>query len=278
MLTPAWLERMIANGSVPYRDIPETERDLVEQLRRLNLVAVAVTRSRKYVEVVNPTALHEWMERKFAAPSGAPDGQRATNIYWTRDSKRGVRRHSIQPVLLRCFSATPAWLWATVTQRCGMAGFTSDRIHELAPPSPWYLVTIENWEPFTRATYAPREGAIVVLYTSGQISEVALRAITAIQPPPAACLHVGDYDWDGLAIYRRIRAVLPSAQLYVPNDLDDLFRTAANHALAHRQSPTRAMPDDPPEVQRVMALISHWNAGLEQEIVPLPSIVDVRSD
>lgn len=274
MQAPVWLERMIANGSVSYRDIPVTDRDLVEQLRRLELVTVAVKGTRRYVEVANYAVLIEWMERKFAAPPVVPDGQRAANMYRTRDSKRGAKRHPIQPLLLRCFSADTAWLWAALTQRCGMVGFTSDRIHELAPPAPWRLVTVENWEPFTRATYAPHEGAVVVLYTSGQISEVALRAVAAIQPPPVACLHAGDYDWDGLAIYRRIRAVLPSAQLYVPADLDDLFRTAANHELARRQVPAPSLPDDPPEVQRVIALISHWNAGLEQEIVPLPVIDD----
>lgn len=172
---------------------------------------------------------------------------------------------------MRCFSASPDWLWAELTRRCGIIGMLSDRLSELAMPLPWRLLTVENWEPFVQLSYTPAEGAIVTLYTSGAISETALRALAAIEPSPVEIVHFGDFDWAGLSIYLRIRAVLPDSRFYVPDDIDDLFRTAANHDLARTQTPLTPQPDDPPAVQRIADLIACWNAGLEQEIASPPA-------
>lgn len=153
-----------------------------------------------------------------------------------------------------------------------MIGITSDRLATLALPPSWTLLTIENWEPFLALDYAPQGAPIVALFIGGNIAERALHALAALQPPPAQAIHFGDYDWAGLAIYRRIRAALPLSTLYVPAALDALFRDFAGHRLLAGQLPLAPRRDDPAEVQRVIALIAAHNAGLEQEIVPPPEL------
>ncbi|NTU81845.1 MAG: hypothetical protein HGA45_21125 [Chloroflexales bacterium] len=66
--------------------------------------------------------------------------------------------------------------------------------------------------------------------------------------------------------------MLPMLSLYVPNDVSELFRDFAGHGLLLGQRPLAARQDDPAEVRRVIALIEHHNAELEQEIVLPPPL------
>lgn len=272
MQIPTWLDRLLHTGSIPSSAIPNADRGLVDHFRHLGFVTIATSGTRRRVIMTNRDAVQEWVERAYAAPP-VPEavGPRAANIRRARDSKRGRARHAVQPLLLRCFSADPHWRWAALTQQCGMVGFTSDRVAELAPPAPWRLLTVENWEPFLAVDYRPRAGAVVALYTGGSVAAPVVRAIAAITPPPVTSVHFGDCDWAGLAIYRRIRALLPPITFHVPDGIDDLFRTSATYHLARTQRPLIMRPDDPPEVRTIADLIAQWNAGLEQEIIPPPT-------
>jgi hypothetical protein len=199
-------------------------------------------------------------------------GQRAANVARARNSKSGVATHVAQPLLLRWFGPEPAVRWAELTRSCGIVGVTSDRLATLDLPQHWTLLTVENWEPFLALDYAPQTRAIVAVFTGGNIAEATLQALAALRPTPARALHFGDYDWSGLAIYRRMQAALPQLSLYVPDDLAALFRDFAGHDLLLGQLPLVAQADDPPELREVIALIAQHNAGLEQEIVSPPEL------
>lgn len=108
------------------------------------------------------------------------------------------------------------------------------------------------------------------MYTSGNIADATLRMLAALESPPTHAIHFGDYDWSGLAIYRRLRAALPMIKLYVPENIAVLFPQFAAHKLLMGQPPLAVQADDPIEVRQVIALIEQHNAGLEQEIVPPP--------
>lgn len=273
MQPPKWLERLLRVGSAPRSSVPDADDDLLRQMQLMRLVTIDAHGRRMRITVSDAAALRTWMEGRFAAPSVDSDaGRRAVNIARVRKSKRGDARHAVQPLFMRWFAAHADGLWVELTRRCGIVGVLSDRVHALGMPCPWRLLTVENWEPFVRLSYMPAEGAIVAVYASGAISAEALRALASIDPPPAAVVHFGDFDWTGLSIYRRIRAALPNAQLYVPDNIEDLFRTASNHELASTQTPLTLRPDDPPAVRFIADLIARWNAGLEQEIVRPPAL------
>ncbi|GAB4424781.1 MAG: hypothetical protein OHK0015_03970 [Chloroflexi bacterium OHK40] len=273
MKPPAWIAQLADEGRVAYSRLNQDGEQILAQLRALQLVTLVVHNTRRLVVVIDKPGFAQWFQAAYPAPVSAPvPGQRAANIARARKSKSGLITHTAQPLLLRWFSAEPAARWAELTRRCGIVGVTSDRLATLDPPQHWTLLTVENWEPFLALDYAPQMGTIVAVFTGGNIAEAALQALVGLRPEPARALHFGDYDWSGLAIYRRIRAALPQLTLYVPDDLAALFRDFAGHDLLLGQLPLVAQADDPPELREVIALIAQHNAGLEQEIVSPPEL------
>jgi hypothetical protein len=223
------------------------------------------------VAVIDKPGFAQWLQGAYPASEEPPiAGLRAANIARAGHSKAGRATHEAQPVLLRWFSPDPQAPWAALTRRCGIVGTTTAHIDTLGLPINWTLLTVENWEPFLGLEYAPQAGDIVAIYTGGNIAEATLRMLAALEPAPARAIHLGDYDWSGLAIYRRIRAALPQIELYVPGDIAALFARFASHGLLAGQPPLAARVDDPAEVRQAIALIAQHNAGLEQEIVAPP--------
>jgi len=110
----------------------------------------------------------------------------------------------------------------------------------------------------------------LVIYGQGRISTRALSWL-ANQHDEAFCLlHLPDYDPVGLTEFERIRNRLGSrAQLYLPKDLDDLFRRFGNCNLLGRPRSRRLLEhlrtSKLPEVQAVVKIIDSNNVGLEQE-------------
>lgn len=273
MKPPAWIAKLADEGRVAYSRLSRDGEPILAQLRALRLVTLGVHNTRRLVVVIDKPGFAQWFQTAYPASVPAPViGQRAANIARARNSKSGLATHTAQPMLLRWFSLEPAVPWAELTRRCGMVGVTSNRLATLDLPQRWTLLTVENWEPFLALDYAPQTGAIIAVFTGGNIAETALQALAALRPAPARALHFGDYDWSGLAIYRRIRAALPQLTLYVPDDLAALFHDFAGHDLLLGQPLLVARDDDPAEVHEVTALIAQHNAGLEQEIVTPPSL------
>jgi hypothetical protein len=272
MKPAAWIACLIRDGSIGYSHISRESLPLVEQLQALGLVALEIQGNRRRVLVRDQAAFQNWFDITYPMLQPAPTpGRRAANIARTRQSKRGTATHDAQPLLLRWFSSDPSSPWAVLTQRCGMVGITSDRMDVLDIPESWVLLTVENWESFLALDYLPQT-TIVAIFTSGNIAESTLRQLALLQPPPTEAIHFGDYDWSGLAIFRRIQSFLPQLRLYVPSDIEELFSTFASYAILNGQLPLAVRPDDPAEVRRIIELIATFNAGLEQEVVVPPRI------
>ncbi|NCC35350.1 MAG: DUF2399 domain-containing protein, partial [Chloroflexia bacterium] len=266
MKPPTWIAQLAHDGAVAYSQISRAHETLLTQLRALRLVEVDVQGSRRRVIVREPDGFAEWLAKHYPDVVAPPvPGQRAANIARVRNSKSGLVTHTAQPLLLRWFSSEPASPWAELTRRCGMIGITSDRLAVLDLPDRWTLLTVENWESFLALDDAPQTGTVIAIFTGGNIAETTLQALAALRPAPGYAVHFGDYDWSGLAIYRRIRAVLPQSLLHVPADLATLFHSFANHELLQGHLPLVAREDDSSEVRAVIALIAQYNAGLEQE-------------
>jgi hypothetical protein len=273
MTAPAWIAKLVRDGSVARSSVGIESESVLAQLTALGLVAEEAIGSRRRVTVRDVAELRCWVEATYPASAAAPlPGQRATNIARARSSKAGQASHSVLPFLLRWFGPKPHVSWADLTQRCGLVGITTDRVGLLSPPSPWTLLTVENPESFLATNYEPVDETILVVYTGGNIAGAVIKALTSIRPSPRRVVHFGDYDWSGLAIFRRIREALPQAQLYVPDEIDDLFAQFAGHRLVIGQPSLIPDSRDSDEVRRVIELVARHNAGLEQEIVPPPPL------
>ncbi len=271
MKSPAWITRLQRDGSVPRSAVTAESVAMLEQLVALGYVAEETQGTRRRVVVQNTSGLTAWAVGTYPQPSESPiPGRRAGNIARVRDSKGGRSTHDRQPMLLRWFGPDPAAPFATLTQQWGVAAVTSDRSANLLPPSRWILLTVENWESFVATDYAGCQDTIIVIYTGGNPAEATIRALCSLQPAPIRALHFGDYDWSGIAIFRRLRGVLPTVELYVPGDIEALMRQFGNPGLIEGQMPLRERDDDTDEVREVIRLIARYNTGLEQEIVPLP--------
>ena len=144
---------------------------------------------------------------------------------------------------------------------------TTETVSELDWTTVSILLVIENWEPFQRYEYYPANGYIVVVYLAGNPSTALLDALSTVAPERV--IHSRDYDWTGLKIFGRVKASLPQALLYISANIETLFERFGRYDLiAAGGTPT--LVDD--QVARIVSLISLHNAGLEQEIVPLPSL------
>lgn len=273
MPPPAWMLRLARDGSVPRSQVTSDSQWALEQTVALGLAAEEVQGSRRRVVARDRLALERWLADTYpAAIKIALPGRRAGNIARARDSKAGVSTHDVQSLLLRWFDADSTAPLAQLTERFGLVGLTTDRMAELPLPAVWTLLTIENWESFLAADYRSCTGTVVVVYTGGNIAGATLQALMALHPPQHA-IHFGDYDWAGLAIYRRLRGAVPSMQLYLPENIASLFAQFADPRLLEGQAPLIVRDDDPPSLHTVVALIAHHNAGIEQEIVPHPQLV-----
>ncbi|PLS82143.1 MAG: hypothetical protein CYG59_04920 [Chloroflexi bacterium] len=273
MKSPAWITRLLRDGTVPRSAVTSESVAVLEQLVALGYVTEETQGARRRVVVRNGGGFDTWVAGTYPQPSeSAMPGRRAGNIARVRDSKGGRSTHDRQPMLLRWFDPDPAAPFAALTQQWGVAAVTSDRCANLIPPSRWILLTVENWESFIATDYTGCQDAIIVLYTGGNPAEATIQALGSLHPAPVRAIHFGDYDWSGLAIFRRLRAELPTIELYVPEDVEALMRKYGNPGVIDGQIPLRKRDDDTDAVREVIRLISWYNAGLEQESVAPPKI------
>ncbi|MGE0083540.1 MAG: Wadjet anti-phage system protein JetD domain-containing protein [Desulfococcaceae bacterium] len=269
MKHPKWTVQLLETGAAPYSMLPQ---HVLSQLSTLNLVRIQCNKTRRNIEVVHREQFAEWVRANF------PDTQtpeqnllrRAENIFARRSSKSGQTTHDVQPVLFKCFAPDETNKYARLTEEYGMAGIMSDRLNCLHLPDSWYLLTVENWESFYPLTYPNPSQTIIIIYLDGNVANITLSALAGLKKSPECILHYGDYDWTGLTIFQRIQSVLPKAELYIPDDTEDLFRRYARRDLTERQKHNTGFNPEHPKCLPVTRLIEQYNGGLEQEIVTPP--------
>ncbi|MDM8556293.1 DUF2220 family protein [Desulfococcaceae bacterium HSG7] len=269
MKRPQWIKKLLETGEAPHSLLP---RHFLSELKNLNLVRIRRNKSRQRVEVIHNEFenFERWVIGKFPETEFSNNSMfpRAKNIITYRSSKSGQTTHKVQPVLFKWFDPDPENNWARMTNKYGMVGMTSDKMNFLQLPDNWWLLTIENWESFYPLVYPNPRQTIIVLYTSGNISNITLSSIAGLEKKPKHILHFGDYDWSGLTIFQRIQSILAGAVLYVPDDIEALFRKHARRYLAENQPVNFEMED--PICSQIIRLIERYNGGLEQEIVTPP--------
>jgi hypothetical protein len=266
MKRPAWLTRLLENGTVAHS---AADRRIVDELLTLGIACLKSSGMRQSITVTDPAQLVLWLRARYPHHAIDPDTlpTRGGNIIRSGSSKSGRCAHAVLPFLFKWFGHGPL---AHLTATYGMAAAFTDRLADLPVPDQWLLLTIENWEPFHRVDFNGAAAPVMVTYLSGNVSEIAIEALKTFRQPPQALLHFGDYDWEGLYIFQRLQKAVPSARLYIPETIEALFKQFGRRDLLEKQKRKAGFDMQNPECLPVINLIEQYNAGLEQEVVGLP--------
>lgn len=280
MQRPPWLVELAQRGTVAASRIRSRhDQTILETLVGLGLLGTEASTYQRRVVVRDTHQFHLWLEAHYPAdlPTMATLAPRAANILEFQDSKARRGAHEVQPIILKWFDRETSSIYGDLTRQYGMVGVLSNRLARMTFPATWHLLTVENWESFAVLAYDAPSTPIIIIYLSGHVPDVTLRALTALDPPPVRVLHFGDYDWTGLHIFRRVQAVLPHTQLYVPDNLQTFFTAYGNRELLEAQVALDERSIEDADMRYVSSLIAQYNAGLEQEIVPAPREDDFGS-
>jgi hypothetical protein len=110
----------------------------------------------------------------------------------------------------------------------------------------------------------------LVIYGQGRASKRLLTWLTNQSQSEFSLLNLPDYDPVGLNEFERLRKSLGvRVQLYLPDNLDELFAHHSKRQLLHKRNSQALLAklrrSECLEVHRVVRLIDDHNAGLEHE-------------
>jgi hypothetical protein len=248
----------------------------LSELVTLGIVAVKTAGIRRSVVSTEPEQLRKWLDARYPDHGMLPHAAhvRERNIVRSGGSKAGSSAHGVFSFQFKWFGKEDD-LWTQMTRTYGVAAVLTDRLVNLTLPATWYLLTIENWEPFFRADYSGAPVPVMVAYLGGNAPGSVLKALETFSTPPELVLHFGDYDWEGLYIFQRLQKALPQARLYIPDNIDALFRQFGKRNLIDKQKRKALFDEKNRNCLPVIQLIEHHNAGLEQEIVGFPEWTNI---
>lgn len=268
MNRPSWLTTLVDRGSVAHS---AANPKMLSELVTLGIVAVKTAGIRRSVVSAKPEQLRKWLDARYPDHGMLPDAAhvREGNIVRSGGSKAGSSAHGVFSFQFKWFGKEDD-LWTQMTRTYGVAAVLTDRLVNITLPATWCLLTIENWEPFFRADYSGAPVPVMVAYLGGNAPGSVLKALKTFSTPPELVLHFGDYDWEGLYIFQRLQKVLSQARLYIPDNIEALFRQFSKRNLIDKQKRKALFDEKNRNCLPVIQLIEQHNAGLEQEIVGLP--------
>ena len=271
MKRPPWLTTLLEKGSVAHSI---ANHKILKELETLQIACVKTAGMRRTVVVIDSSQLMQWLKAKY--PKHAIDTEtlpnRHGNIIRSGSSKVGKRSHDVLPFHFKWFGRDND-SFSQWTNSFGMAAVFTDRLIDFPMPTQWRLLTVENWEPFYQADYTNASVPVMVVYLGGNVSEISLDALKTFSPPPERVLHFGDYDWEGLYIFQRLQNALPFARLYIPKNIETLFKQYGSRNVIEKQKRKVAFDMANSSCLPIIKLIEQYNFGLEQEIVELPETV-----
>jgi hypothetical protein len=244
---------------------------ILAELITLGIAAIKTAGTRRTVVSAKPEQLRKWLDARYPAHGMVPDSAhiREGNIVRSGGSKAGNSAHGVFSFVFKWFGQEDD-LWTRMTRKYGVAAVLTDRLANFTLPVRWWLLTIENWEPFFRTDYSGAPVPVMAAYLGGNAPGSVMEALKTFSTPPEWVLHFGDYDWEGLYIFQRLQKVLPHARLYIPDNIEALFRQFGKRNLIDKQKRKALFDEKNRTCLPVIQLIEQHNAGLEQEIVGLP--------
>lgn len=273
MKRPFWLTTLVDRGVVAHST---ANPKILAELITLGIVAIKTAGIRRSVISARPEQLRKWLDARYPDHSMVPDAAhvREGNIVRSGGSKAGYSAHGVFSFQFKWFGKEDD-LWTQMTRTYGVAAVLTDRLADLTLPARWQFLTIENWEPFFRTDYSGAQVPIMVAYLGGNAPGSVMAAFKTFSTPPEFVLHFGDYDWEGLYIFQRLQRMLPKARLYIPDNIETLFKQFGKRNLIDKQKRKAQFDEKNRSCLPVIQLIEQHNAGLEQEIVGLPDLTHI---
>jgi hypothetical protein len=268
MNLPSWLTTLVNRGSVGHSAV---NPNILAELITLGIVVIKTAGIRRTVVVARPEQFRKWLDAGYPEHGRVPDAAhvREGNILRSGGSKAGRSAHGVLSFQFKWFGKEDD-LWTQMTRAYGVAAVLTDRVPDITLSAGWRLLTIENWEPFFRADYSGAPDPVMVAYLGGNAPGSLMDALKTFSNPPVSILHFGDYDWEGLHIFQRLQKALPQTRLYIPDNIETLFKQFGKLNLIENQRRKALYDEENIECLPVIKLIAQHNAGLEQEIVGLP--------
>ena len=268
MKHPSWLAILVDKGAVAHS---ATNPQILSELLTLGIVKIKTAGTRRTVIAISPEQLRKWFDARYPDHGRVPDAAnvRESNIVHRGSSKAGNSAHKVFSFQFKWFGRKTD-LWTEMTTMYGMAAILTNCLAKLTLPAGWHLLTIENWEPFFRADYSGASVPVMVGYLGGNAPGSVLDALKTFSTPPESALHFGDYDWEGLYIFQRLKKVIPHARFHIPNNLEALYKQYSKRKLIENQKRKFQLDKNNMDCLQVVKLIEQYNAGLEQEMVELP--------
>lgn len=268
MKRPSWLTTLVDKGAAAHS---AANPIILDELISLEIVSIKTTGLRRSVVVAKSEQLRKWLDAHYPDHGMVPDAAhvREGNIVRSGGSKAGSSAHGVLSFQFKWFGKKDD-LWTQMTRTYGVAAAMTDRLADLTLPAGWRLLTIENWEPFFRTDYSGAPFPVMAAYLGGNAPGSVMEALKTFSTPPEIVLHFGDYDWEGLYIFQRLQKVLPQARIYIPDNIEALFRQYGKRSLIDKQKRKTLFDEKSGNCLPVIQLIEQYNAGLEQEIVGLP--------
>lgn len=253
-----YFERLEREGSLPVSAVPRSVQsaDFFKQLESGYVIGKERAGGGQRIIVLDSAVLTQMLNRQFPGRAESAQEDAFVNARKYRDSKAG-KRISAGLVLLR---GTGEILVndkrvdiGTMTKHFGCFSALQPR---LAAPK---ICLVENLDCFLRAEDVLGSDYLF-LHTYGRFGKNTLPEIKSEE-----LFHFGDYDYTGLEEYLRLRAVHPSARLFVPDALETIWATYPKVATQAKSASKKVFASKLPEVIRVRNLLEQTGHYVEQQ-------------
>jgi hypothetical protein len=269
------LQRLVNERRVPRSQFSARSFAALQSLFDSGTLRQARSGSGLVIEVEDVETLTAFYRKRYPSGDAAVAGPpRAAAVGMLRNAKR-VGRTDMEPILIRAMTAAV----------CARDGVQYDLRNPTLQTGAvcllleegrfWSLTAdiaiVENLECFLHFEKMGVASSVAV-YSSGRLSELALRWLGSPELSQCRFTHCGDYDPVGLDEFLRLKTEVGNrAQLHIPGNLEGLISRYGRPELISDSAAVlrRLRGTTDPEIREVVALLDNSGCGLEQEALLL---------
>lgn len=268
------IQQLIKGELLPFSQL---KNKLIAQMTSEGVLHVKLQgRSRKYVFAPKPELIGNYLSNNLgindidAYIENLENGSsRAENVIASSDSKSSARR-TFKGFLVNCYSPVEARINGQdliVFPQEGTYTYIHD-FEDFTIPSNTLIVGIENPESFRyikKQKYLFAAESILFVSRYPQSKDI----ITWLQSVPNKYLHFGDFDFEGIRIFRDeyYKYLNDRSSFFIPDKVEELLLKYGNKALYDRQYSSNTELGFTPDLKKLVGLFNKYKKCLEQEVL-----------